>query len=71
VSFTTNRFGTDALALNCARSRFANGAYVKAASSLLASPIDPIEFWRGKLQSLCSHCHESRKKRFEQQRDRC
>jgi hypothetical protein len=26
---------------------------------------DPIEFWRGKLQSLCAHCHESRKKRFE------
>jgi 5-methylcytosine-specific restriction enzyme A len=26
---------------------------------------EPIEFWRGKLQSLCAHCHESRKKRFE------
>ena len=26
---------------------------------------DPIKFWNGKLQSLCAHCHESRKKRFE------
>jgi 5-methylcytosine-specific restriction protein A len=23
---------------------------------------DPVRFWTGKLQSLCSHCHESRKK---------
>jgi len=22
---------------------------------------DPIKFWNGKLQSLCAHCHESRK----------
>ena len=26
---------------------------------------DPIKFWNGKLQSLCAHCHESRKKRLE------
>jgi hypothetical protein len=69
VSFTTNRFGTDAHALSCARSHCANGVFAKAASSWRASPITscriPIEFWRGKLQSLCSHCHESRKKRFE------
>ena len=26
---------------------------------------DPIKFWRGKLQSLCAHCHESRKKHIE------
>jgi 5-methylcytosine-specific restriction protein A len=26
---------------------------------------DPIEFWRGKLQSLCAHCHDSRKKFVE------
>ena len=26
---------------------------------------DPIKFWNGKLQSLCLHCHESRKKRIE------
>jgi hypothetical protein len=26
---------------------------------------DPIEFWRGKLQSLCTRCHESRKKFVE------
>ena len=24
---------------------------------------DPTKFWFGKLQSLCAHCHESRKKR--------
>jgi hypothetical protein len=23
---------------------------------------DPVKFWSGKLQSLCAHCHESRKK---------
>src|SRR5215831_4803258 len=26
---------------------------------------DPIKFWNGKLQSLCAHCHESRKKFLE------
>ena len=26
---------------------------------------DPVKFWTGKLQSLCSHCHESRKKSAE------
>jgi HNH endonuclease len=26
---------------------------------------DPIKFWNGKLQSLCAHCHEGRKKRLE------
>jgi len=26
---------------------------------------DPIKFWTGRLQSLCAHCHESRKKRSE------
>jgi 5-methylcytosine-specific restriction protein A len=26
---------------------------------------DSIEFWNGKLQSLCAHCHESRKKRLQ------
>ena len=26
---------------------------------------DPTKFWNGKLQSLCSHCHESRKKQIE------
>jgi hypothetical protein len=24
-----------------------------------------VKFWTGKLQSLCSHCHESRKKSAE------
>ena len=28
---------------------------------------DPIKFWNCKLQSLCAHCHESRKK-FQEQR---
>jgi hypothetical protein len=26
---------------------------------------DPMKFWRGALQSLCSNCHESRKKHIE------
>ena len=26
---------------------------------------DPMKFWRGALQSLCTHCHESRKKYAE------
>ena len=26
---------------------------------------DPIKFWNGKLQSLCAHCHEIRKKQLE------
>jgi 5-methylcytosine-specific restriction enzyme A len=26
---------------------------------------DPVKFWNSKLQSLCAHCHESRKKRLE------
>ena len=26
---------------------------------------DPIKFWNGKLQSVCAHCHERRKKRLE------
>jgi 5-methylcytosine-specific restriction enzyme A len=25
----------------------------------------PVKFWMGKLQSLCAHCHESRKKHIE------
>jgi hypothetical protein len=28
---------------------------------------DPTKFWFGKLQSLCTHCHESRKQ-FEESR---
>jgi len=27
---------------------------------------DPIRFWNGKLQSLCAHSHQSRKKFVEQ-----
>jgi hypothetical protein len=26
---------------------------------------DPIKFWKGKLRSLCAHCHESNNRRSE------
>jgi HNH endonuclease len=39
----------------------------KIADHIVPHHGDAVEFWRGKLQSLCAHCHESRKK-FQEQR---
>jgi 5-methylcytosine-specific restriction enzyme A len=71
VSFITNRLGTDALALNCAQPlcewclREGKVVAARVADHIEPHHNDPVKFWNGKLQSLCAHRHESRKKRFE------
>ncbi|MEN9807216.1 MAG: hypothetical protein RL756_1736 [Pseudomonadota bacterium] len=47
----------------CAADRRVTAATV--ADHVVPHKGDAVKFWHGELQSLCKHCHDSRKQRIE------